>query len=195
MRFAFVAKHRSIWPTAWLCAALDVSRSRFHIWLDRTPSKRSRDDEEIGAKVRASFVRSARTYGARRVWRDVLAEGIDCGLHRIKRLMKAQALRARPRRRALPKDEGQRLSAAPNVLDREFHAERPNQRWIADFTNVWTAEGWLYVTAVIDLFSRRVVGLLSAFAVQMPVGQRVNEGRHDRPARYRCAHHGDLAQG
>jgi putative transposase len=158
MKFAFVAKHRGIWPVAWLCAALDVSRSGFHAWLDRTPSKRSRDDEEIGAKVRASFVGSARTYGARRVWRDVLAEGIDCGLHRIERLMKAQALRARPRRRALPKDEGQRLAAAPNVLDREFHAERPNQRWIADFTYVWTAEGWLYVATVIDLFSRRVVG-------------------------------------
>jgi transposase InsO family protein len=71
---------------------------------------------------------------------------------------RAQALRARPRRRALPKDEGQRSTIAPNALDREFHAERPNQRWIADFTYVWTAEGWLYVAAVIDLFSRRVVG-------------------------------------
>lgn len=109
--------------------------------------------------MRASFLASARTYGARRVWRDVLAEGIDCGLHRIERLMKAQALRARPRRRGLPKDEGQRPAvAAPNVPDRGFHAERPNQKWIADFTYVWTAEGWLYVAAVIDLFSRRVVG-------------------------------------
>jgi len=158
MRFAFVAKHRSIWPVSWLCEALDVSRSGFHDWLNRAPSKRSREDEEIGAKVRASFVASARTYGARRVWRDVLAEGVDCGLHRIERLMKAHALRARPRRRGLPKDDGQRLAVAPNVLDREFHAERPNQRWIADFTYVWTAEGWLYVAAVIDLFSRRVVG-------------------------------------
>ncbi|MFO1148049.1 MAG: IS3 family transposase [Alsobacter sp.] len=158
MRFAFIAKHRSIWPVAWLCEALDVSRSGFHAWLTRRPSERSRSDEEVGAKVRASFVRSDRTYGARRVWRDVLAEGIDCGLHRIERLMRAQALRARPRRRALPKDDGQRSTIAPNTLDREFRAERPNQRWIADFTYVWTAEGWLYVAAVIDLFSRRVVG-------------------------------------
>jgi putative transposase len=141
MRFAFIAKHRSIWPVAWLCSALDVSRSGFHAWLNRAASKRARADEEIGAKVRASFVGSDRTYGARRVWRDVLADGIDCGLHRIERLMKAQALRARPRQRRLPKDEGERLAvAAPNVLDREFHAERSNQRWIADFTYVWTAE-------------------------------------------------------
>jgi putative transposase len=159
MRFAFIAKHRSIWPVAWLCSALDVSRSGFHAWLNRAPSRRARADEEIGVKVRASFVGSDRTYGARRVWRDVLTDGVECGLHRIERLMKAQALRARPRRRRLPKDEGERLAVvAPNVLDREFHAERPNQRWIADFTYVWTAEGWLYAAAVIDLFSRRVVG-------------------------------------
>ena len=160
MRFAFIAKHRSIWPVAWLCEALDVSRSGFHAWLNRTPSKRTRDDEEIGAKVRASFIGSASTYGARRVWRDVLAGGVFCGLHRIERLMQAQAFRARPRRRGLPKDDGLRFASviAPNVHDREFSAERPNRKWIADFTYVWTAEGWLYVAAVIDLFSRRVVG-------------------------------------
>jgi putative transposase len=143
-----------------MCEALGVSRSGFHAWLTRSPSRRARADEETGARVRASFLASDRTYGARRVWRDVLAEGIACGLHKIERLMRAQALRARPRRRGLPKDEGDRLVAAlsPNLLDRQFVAERPNQKWIADFTYVWTAEGWLYVAAVIDLFSRRVVG-------------------------------------
>ena len=74
--------------------------------------------------------------------------------------MRLQALRARPRRRRLPKDEGDRRlrTSPPNLLDRQFTAERPNQKWIADFTYIWTAEGWLYVAAVIDLFSRRVVG-------------------------------------
>ncbi len=160
MRFAFVAKHRGIWPVAWLCEALGVSRSGFHAWLTGSPSRRAREDAAIGARVRASFIGSARTYGARRVWRDVLAEGMSCGLHRIERLMRAQALRARPRRRGLPKDNGERLVAAvaTNVLDRQFVAEQPNQRWIADFSYIWTAEGWLYVAAVIDLFSRRVVG-------------------------------------
>ena len=110
--------------------------------------------------VRSSFLASDRTYGARRVWRDVLAAGFSCGLHKIERLMRAQALRARPRRRGLPKDDGERSASAiaPNMLDRQFTATRPNQKWIADFTYVWTAEGWLYVAAVIDLFSRRVVG-------------------------------------
>jgi putative transposase len=160
MRFAFVAKHRSIWPVAWLCVALDVSRSGFHAWLNRSLSRRAQENETLLDVIRRSFLGSDRTYGARRVWRDVLAEGIDCGLHRIERLMKVNALKARPRRRYLPPDTGDRIASAvaPNVLDRQFHAPAPNTKWIADFTYIWTGEGWLYVAAVIDLFSRRVVG-------------------------------------
>jgi putative transposase len=160
MKFGFVAKHRGIWPVAWLCDALGVSRSGFHAWLGRGPSDRARADEALVPAIRSSFTASARTYGARRVWRDVLETGVSCGLHRIERLMRANALRARPRRRALPRDDGERSTAAiaPNVLDRQFTADQPNRKWIADFTYVWTAEGWLYVAAVIDLFSRRVVG-------------------------------------
>jgi putative transposase len=160
MKFGSIAKHRSVSPVAWLCEALGVSRSGFHAWLKRGPCARSREDEAITPAVRASFVASARTYGARRIWRDVLEAGSSCGLHKIERLMRAQALRARPRRRALPKDDGERSASAiaPNVLDRQFTADHSNRKWIADFTYLWTAEGWLYVAAVVDLFSRRVVG-------------------------------------
>ena len=160
MKFSFIAKHRVIWPAGWLCGALGVSRGGFYAWLMRPPSKRARRNEELSAKVRASFIASDRTYGARRVWRDVLADGVSCGLHRIERLMRQQALRARPRRRRLPSDTGDRSTnaIAANVLDRAFVAPAPNRKWIADFTYVWTAEGWLYVAAVVDLFSRRVVG-------------------------------------
>lgn len=158
MKFGFIAKHRGIWPVSWLCEALGVSRSGFHDWLVRSPSQRSISDEAVGAKVRASFLGSYRTYGSRRVWHDLLAEGITCGLHRVERLMQLQGLKARPRRRGLPKDTGERSITAPNVLDRKFAADRPNQKWVADFTYIWTAEGWLYFAAVIDLFSRRVIG-------------------------------------
>ena len=160
MRFGFVAKHRGIWPAAWLCGALGVSRGGFYAWLTRPRSRRARSSEELAAKVRASFLASDRTYGARRVWYDVLAEGISCGLHRIERSMRRQALRARPRRRRPPPDIGERPAnaVAANVLDRSFEAPAPNRKWIADFTYIWTAEGWLYVAAVVDLFSRRAVG-------------------------------------
>ena len=88
MKFGFIAKHRGIWPSEWLCEALGVSRGGFYAWLTRPRSQRSRSDEELGAKVRASFLASDRTYGARRVWHDLLAEGVSCGLHRIERLMR-----------------------------------------------------------------------------------------------------------
>ena len=143
-----------------MCEALDVSRGGFYAWPTRPRSRRVQSNEDLSAKVRASFLASDRTYGARRVWHDLLADGLSCGLHRIERLMRLQALKARPRRRRLPPDLGERQAAAvaPNVLDRSFEAVAPNRKWVADFTYLWTAEGWLYVSAVIDLFSRRVVG-------------------------------------
>ena len=160
MKFSFVAKNRAIWPVVWMCGALGVSRGGFYAWLTRPRSQRSRRDEELGAKVRASFLASDRTYGARRVWHDLIAEGMACGLHRIERLMHQQGLKARPRRRRLPPDLGERQAGAiaSIMLDRSFEASAPNRKWIADFTYIWTAEGWLYVAAVVDLFSRRVVG-------------------------------------
>ena len=160
MKCGFIVKHRGLWPTAWLCEALGVSRGGFYAWLTRPRSSRARRDEVLGAKIQTSFVQSDRTYGARRVWHDLLAEGEVCGLHRIERLMQRHALRARPRRRRMPAETGLQGPSAvsPNVLNRQFDAPAPNRKWVADFTYLWTAEGWLYVAAVVDLFSRRVIG-------------------------------------
>src|SRR5205807_3554387 len=129
--------------------------------------------------VRTSFVASDRTYGARRVWRDLLADGLSCGLHRIERLIRLQALKARPRRRRLPPDLGERQAGAvaSHVLDRAFEAAAPNRKWIADFTYVWTAEGWRYVATVI--------------ASSPACGGLVDERRYDSAARHRCAGDGD----
>lgn len=164
MRFAFIARHCSIWPVACLatrgmslvpgCLSFRVQCLADPLAEPALPGRRG------GWRQCLCELQGDRTYGARRVWSDLLADGVSCGLHRIERLMRSQALRARPRRRGLPKDEGARITSviAPNVLDREFTATRPNQRWIAGLPYVWTAEGWLYMAAVIDLFSRRVVG-------------------------------------
>jgi putative transposase len=160
MKFAFIATHRGMWPAGWLCEALGVSRAGFYAWRTRSPSARAKANEQLLARVRASFLASDRTDGARRVWHDLLADGVSCGRHRIERLMRHAALRARPRRRRVPSDTGVRSTnaVAPNVLDRTFSAAAANRKWVADFTYLWTAEGWLYVAAVVDLFSRRVVG-------------------------------------
>ncbi|VVE47473.1 IS3 family transposase [Pandoraea iniqua] len=171
VKFGFMAKHRGIWPVHRMWDALGVSRSGFYAWLSRPSSQRSQDGEVLGEQARQSFMCSDRTYGIRRVWRDVLALGFRCGQHRIERLMQLQGLPARPRRQGgLPKDVGARSAIADNVLDRQFRADGPDQKWVADVTDIWTADGRLYVTAVLDLYSRRVVGWADAEQYDFAIG-------------------------
>jgi putative transposase len=160
MRYQFIAKHRGVWQTRMMCEALGVSRGGFYEWFGRAPSRRSQENEKLLAQIRTSFERSDQTYGSPRVWHDLRSWGHRCGVHRVARLMARAGLQARPKRRRLPQDEGVRpeSSIAPNLLDRQFEAPAPNQRWVADFTYIWTAEGWLYVAVVLDLYSRRIVG-------------------------------------
>jgi putative transposase len=160
VKFGFIAKHRGIWPVDVQCEALGVSRSGFYAWCARPPSLRACTDAAILQTIRTSFALSDATYGARRMLTEVRVAGHVCGRSRVARLMLGAALLARPKRRAKPFDTGARAAhlIAANVLDRDFTATAPNQKWVADFTYVWTHEGWLYVAVVLDLFSRRVVG-------------------------------------
>jgi putative transposase len=160
VRFEFIAKHRGVWQTRTLCEALGVSRGGFYEWLQRPPSRRTQANRQLLIKIHTSFERSDRTYGSPRVWHDLRAWGFACGRHRVARLMRTAGLQARRKRRRLPSDQGLRpaSSIAPNLLDRQFAATAPNQRWVADFTYIWTGEGWLYFAVVLDLFSRRIVG-------------------------------------
>ena len=155
-----MAAHRGIWPASWMCEVLEVTRAGFYAWLKRPPSRRAQEDERILVAIRRSFAESDSTYGVRRVWDDLKAWYIVCGRERLARLMRAAQLVARPRKRRLPKDSGVRPEhvLAPNLLNREFTAVAPDRRWVADFTYIWTWEGWLYLAVVLDLFSRRVVG-------------------------------------
>jgi putative transposase len=103
---------------------LEVSRSGFHAWLNRPTSTREIDDAKLVTAIETSFKARYRPRDARRVWRDVLEDGLACGLHRIERLMRINALRARPKRRAKPKDDGERSVIADNILGRDFTADR-----------------------------------------------------------------------
>ena len=110
---------------------LDVSPSCFYNWLVRPPSQRSRYDEVLVRQIRRSFAESGESYGVRRVWPDVLAWGYGCGRERVARLMRQEKLQARPPRRRLPRDLGERpvKALAPNKLARQFAACRPDERW------------------------------------------------------------------
>ena len=160
MRYGFIARHRSVWPVATMCRVLEVSRSGFHDWHRRRPCARALENERLTVRIRSFFELSRRTYGSPRIWRDLLEVGEHVGENRVARLMHAAQLRARARRLRRPQDQGVRPehTIAPNILDRDFQATAPNVKWVADFTYVDTAEGWLYVAVVLDLYSRRVVG-------------------------------------
>ena len=160
MRYEFIAKHREIWPVTWMCEALDVSPSGFYSWRSRPPSERSRYDETLVREIRRSFSVSGDSYGVRRLWLDLLDWNHTVGRERVARLVRSLGLVAQPKKPKKPVDQGDRPESAiaPNTLDREFTASAPNQKWVADFTYVWTIEGWLFVAAVLDLFSRRIVG-------------------------------------
>lgn len=136
MKFGFVVKHRGTWPVLMLCNMLGVSRSGFYAWCARVESARRQRDATLVVAIRASFVLSDRTYGARRIVRDLHADGRTVGLHHVQRLMRLHALRARPRRRALPMDTVAPSvhAIAPNLLDRDVTTTAPNQKWVADFT-------------------------------------------------------------
>ncbi len=143
-----------------LCEALGVSRGGYYQWLTRRPSRRGRRDAQALAAIHRSFADSDETYGARRVWLDLKAWQVDCSRGQIERLMRGHGLKAKPVKRQLPADRGVRPEhgIAPNELDRQFEAAGPDQRWVADFTYIWTLEGWLYLAVVLDLYSRRIVG-------------------------------------
>lgn len=160
MRYGFIASHRAQWPVRVMCRVLQVSTSGFYEWDGRKPSQRTVDNEKLTGLIRQSFAASDRTYGSRRVWRDLREWGHCVSLNRVARLMALAGLVARRKRRRRPGDspENTQHTIAPNLLQRQFEADAPNRRWLADFTYIWTAEGWLYLAVVLDLFSRRVVG-------------------------------------
>jgi transposase InsO family protein len=142
-----------------VCRVLHVSTSGYYAWTERGASCRSRRDRDLGAKVRAAHAASKGRYGSPRVHAELRAAGEKVGRKRIARLMKQAHLEGRKRRRfRKTTDSNHRLPIAPNLLKRNFTATAPNQAWVTDITFLWTQQGWLYLAAILDLFSRRVVG-------------------------------------
>lgn len=159
MKYGFIAKYRNVWPTRTMCKVLGVSSSGFYDWFERPPSQRERHNAKLLQAIKDSHEASDRTYGSPRVVLDLLDAGLACSENRVARLMKVAGIKARHKRRRAPGQVDEPVHAiAPNLLDRQFEATGPNQKWAADFTYVWTGEGWLFVAVVLDLYSRRVVG-------------------------------------
>ena len=143
-----------------MCRALDVSESGYYAWKERPASEHEREDARIAAEIQQIFHTSRQTYGSPRIHAELAKRGINCGRKRVVRLMQALGLSALPKKSRKPQMTKSNPSArfAPNLLNRDFHADAPNTKWVTDCTMVPTAEGWLYLAVVLDLFSRRVVG-------------------------------------
>lgn len=157
MKFAFILAEKACWPIAVMCAVLKVSTSGFYAWVRRAPSLRARRDVQLQVLVGASFARSRRTYGSPRVHADLAGERI--GRNRVMRLMRAGGLVARVRRRYRSTTMSEHdQPVAANVLDRQFTATAPNQRWVGDTTELLTMSGKFYLAAIVDLYARVVVG-------------------------------------
>lgn len=159
MKFDFIRAKSAEFPVGVLCAVLSVSRSGYYAWQRRPAPARAISDAQLAATITRMFRRSHGAYGSPRIHAELHASGLHVGRKRVERLMRENGLRARQKRRfRKTTDSNHSLPIAPNVLERQFDVDAPNTVWVTDVTYIATAQGWLYLAVMLDLFSRRVVG-------------------------------------
>ncbi|HTE55606.1 MAG TPA: IS3 family transposase [Kofleriaceae bacterium] len=191
MRFAFISVERAFYPISVLCRMLKVSTSGFYASLRRGPSARASKDERLKVRIRESFDLSRRTYGSPRIHADLSDEKV--GRNRIIKLMQAEAIVARVRRRYRSTTMSEHdQPVAANLLNRQFDASAPNQRWVGDTTEMLTVSGKFYLAAIVDLYARFVVG----WAVSAVNDRHLTIAALDAALRRRCPdagmlHHSD----
>jgi len=192
-RFAFINTWKKAYPIERLCKVLSVTSRGFRAWCTRPISRRQREDMVLLAHIREQFTISRKTYGRPRMVEELREMGFAVGHRRIGRLMRDNDIKAvRTRKYKATTNSNHDYAIAPNLLDRDFTATRPNQKWAVDISYIWTGEGWLYLAVVMDLHSRRIVGWavsnrmkrdLAIKALQMAITLR-------RPPKG-CIHHSD----
>ncbi len=160
MKYAFIKAHRHEHRVRTLCRVIGVHRSGFYAWCREPLSQRAREDVRQTGLVKQFWIESGGIYGYRKVYDDMQEIGESCGKHRVFRLMQLAKLQSQTgyRKRRPNHKPGQPSCLAPNRVDQQFEAERPNAIWVTDITFIRTYEGWLYLAIVLDLFSRQVVG-------------------------------------
>jgi transposase InsO family protein len=200
MRFVFVRKHQKEYPVNMMCRILEVTRAGFYAWLKRPVSVRAARRQELAEKI-VAIHDAYQNYGSPRVHRQLLEEGERVSENTVADIMKERQIRSQmhKRFRILTTDSQHDHPIAENLLERDFTARTPDQVWLADITYVPTDEGWLYVAAVMDLCSRKIVGWsmsdnlksnLTLEALQMAIDRRRPEAglihHSDRGVQYAC---------
>lgn len=159
MRYAHLHRRRHRYSIRMMCRLLKVSRSGYYDWRDRGESDRARHDRSLLPRIRQVHLESRGVYGARKVHRELLAQGHPCGRHKVAKLMRQAGLKGCPKRRFRKFPEiPARYPVAPNRLQQDFAVDRANAHWASDITCIGTRQGWLYLAVVMDLYSRRIVG-------------------------------------
>ena len=207
MRYAFIMQHQETWPIAVLCEVLDVSRSGFYAYAHRQAARyRDHDAAALLARVRAIHTETRQSYGSRRMAKQLQADGFPVGRYKARRLMQEAGGAVRHRKRGpVTTDSRHSYAVAPNLLARQFDVEQSDTVWAGDITYLWTAEGWLYLAAVLDLHSRKVVGwamssridaALVQEALRMALGRRGPAPglmhHSDRGSQYACGAYQEL---
>jgi putative transposase len=172
MRFSFIRAEKASFPVVAMCRLLGVTPQGYYAFIKRPSSSRVVADEALSRQVRQIFVDSGETYGSPRVLSELRRQGISVGKRRVERAMRGMGLTPPTlRRHRLTTRREPSHPVARNKLARDFTATRPNERWVTDITYIWTDEGWAYLAAILDLFSRSVVGwaLSDSLSTELPL--------------------------
>jgi putative transposase len=159
LSYPFIAEQAKEYPVSTLCRVMQVSVSGYYDWLKREPSAHEREDGELAREIHRLFYANRQVYGSPRIQVELRDQGMFCSKERVARLMREMELVAKVRRnKPVGTKRRNGVTSAPHLLNRDFSASAPNAKWVSDTTYVWTAEGWLYVAIILDLFSRLVAG-------------------------------------
>jgi len=209
MRYSFIRQQSKAYPITVLCRVMRVCRSCFYEYLKSfNNSGRDLQQEELESRIRAIFLASGRTYGSRRISRDLRNEGRQIGRYRARSLMVKLGLTVKRKKRyVVTTDSNHSYQVAPNLLDRRFDVDQPNLVWASDITYIRTGEGWLYLAIVMDLYSRQIVGwnmdktmkaVLACDALRMAVKRRSPGAgvmhHSDRGIQYACDQYQELLE-
>jgi len=193
MKYRFIEKQYWQYAVEQQCSVLGVSRSGYYAWRERQKKEKDDPQRALIEHIRRIHKQSHRTYGSPRVNAELRAEGVVCNHKRIARLMRLEGLQGRrKRRKAATTDSKHPYPVASNLLNREFAADAPNEKWVADITYIPTQEGWLYLAAVLDLYSRKIVGWsMSHQATADLVEDALRMALYERQPHSGLLHHSD----
>jgi len=159
MKYAFIDEHRSGFRVKKMCHVLNISRSRYYAWRRRSKGLRQQENERLLERIKEAYKMGRRTYGSPRITKELRENGILCGKNRIARLMRIHGIYAKTKRRfKVTTHSNHNLPVAENLVNRQFEADKPNKIWLSDITYIRTQEGWLYLSAILDLYNRQVIG-------------------------------------